>query len=198
MIEWFETHPGFYTYGLIPLLIFIARICDQSIGTLRLILISKGYKTIAPFIGFFEVIIWVLAISQIFKHLDNIVCYIAYGAGFAVGNYIGILLEERISLGTVLIRIIPRYDTSDLILYLKENGYGLTFWDAEGRYGNVKIILTIIKRKEIPQVVDIINRFNPNAFYTIEEIKAVNKGYLKDEKAMDIFRNLIYGPRKAK
>jgi uncharacterized protein YebE (UPF0316 family) len=72
MIEWFETHPGFYTYGLIPFLIFIARICDQSIGTLRLILISKGYKTIAPFIGFFEVIIWVLAFSN-FKHLDNIV-----------------------------------------------------------------------------------------------------------------------------
>ncbi|HNQ60362.1 MAG TPA: DUF2179 domain-containing protein [Bacteroidales bacterium] len=198
MIEWFEAHPGFYTYAIIPFLIFFARICDQSIGTLRLILISKGYKTIAPFIGFFEVIIWVLAISQIFKHLDNIVCYLAYGAGFATGNYIGILLEERISLGTALIRIIPRYDTTDLITYLSERGYGLTFWDAEGRYGNVKIILTIIKRKEIPQVVDIINRFNPNAFYTIEEIKAVNKGILKDEKATDIFRNLIFGPRKAK
>ena len=145
MIEWFEAHPGFYTYAIIPFLIFFARICDQSIGTLRLILISKGYKTIAPFIGFFEVIIWVLAISQIFKHLDNIVCYLAYGAGFATGNYIGILLEERISLGTALIRIIPRYDTTDLITYLSERGYGLTFWDAEGRYGNVKIILTIMR-----------------------------------------------------
>ena len=77
---WIEAHPWLYTYVLIPMLIFIARICDQSIGTLRFIFISKGYKNLAPILGFFEVIIWILAIRQIFQHLDNVFCYLAYGA----------------------------------------------------------------------------------------------------------------------
>ena len=81
-----------FTWVLLPILIFFARILDQSIGTMRLIFLSKGMKHIAPFLGFFEVIIWLLAIGQIMQHLDNWVCYVAYGAGFAMGNFIGITL----------------------------------------------------------------------------------------------------------
>lgn len=198
MEAWFPTHEWFYTYVIIPFLIFIARISDQSIGTLRLIFIAKGYKNLAPVIGFFEVIIWILAIRQIFQHLDNWVCYIAYGAGFATGNYIGILLDERLSLGNVLVRVIPRYDTTHLINDLSEQGYGLTVTDAVGKNGPVKIILTIIQRKELPAVIEIINRHNPNAFYTIEEVKAVNKGVFRQENTPGLFKTLIWGPKKLK
>lgn len=191
----FNTSSETFTYLVIPVLIFLARICDQSIGTLRLIFVSKGYKYIAPILGFFEVIIWVMAISQIMQHLDNVYCYIAYGAGFATGNYVGMYLEEKISLGTVIMRIIPKKDTSELVSYLRTNNYGLTIVDAEGATGPVKIIFSIIKRKDVPHVVSIINQFNPNAFYTIEEVKAVNKGIFNDKRTK---RNFLNGLMKAK
>jgi uncharacterized protein YebE (UPF0316 family) len=167
-----------WAWVVLPILIFFSRILDQSIGTLRVIFVSKGLKNIAPFFGFFEVIIWLLAVTQVMKHLGNPMSYIAYGAGFAMGNYIGIMIEEKLSLGTVLVRIIPRKDTTELVKNLKQDGFGVTQIDAEGVMGSkVKILLTITKRKNVPFVISMINQFNPNAFYTIEEIKAVREGY---------------------
>jgi uncharacterized protein YebE (UPF0316 family) len=167
-----------WSWVFLPLLIFVSRIADQSIGTLRVIFVSKGLKNIAPFFGFFEVIIWLLAVAQVMKHLNNPMSYIAYGAGFAMGNYIGILLEEKLSLGTVMVRIIPKTNTHELIAFLKEKGFGVTQIDAEGVMGSkVKVLLTIVKRKKVPLVIQAINKFNPHAFFTIEEIKAVKDGY---------------------
>lgn len=174
-VAFFETF--WWTWILLPVLIFFSRILDQSIGTLRLIFVSKGFRHIAPVLGFFEVIIWLLAITQVLKHLYNPMCYIAYGAGFGMGNYIGILLEEKISIGNVLVRIIPKLDTEGLIGHLREEGFGVTSVDAEGAKGPVKIVFTIMKRKNIPRAIKIINQYNPHAFYTIEEIKAVKEGY---------------------
>jgi uncharacterized protein YebE (UPF0316 family) len=167
-----------WAWVVLPLLIFLSRILDQSIGTLRVIFVSKGMKNVAPFFGFFEVIIWLLAVTQVMKHLNNPMSYIAYGAGFAMGNYIGILIEEKLSLGTALIRIIPRRETTELVQNLKSEGFGVTQLDAEGVMGSkVKILLTITKRKNVPMVIQMINKCNPNAFYTIEEVKAVKDGY---------------------
>ena len=115
-----------FTWVLLPLLIFFARIMDVSIGTIRLIFVSKGFKFYAPLLGFFEVIIWLMAIGQIMQHLDNILCYIAYGLGFATGNFVGIYLEEKLSLGSVVLRIIPRKDTTDLIRHLRDSNYGVS------------------------------------------------------------------------
>lgn len=174
-IEFFDTF--WWSWVVLPLLIFFSRILDQSIGTLRLIFVSKGYKKIAPFLGFFEVIIWLLAVAQIMKHLDNPLCYIAYGGGFAMGNYIGIILEEKLSIGNVILRVIPKKDTKALINHLRENGFGVTSVKAEGAKGEVDIVFTIIKRKNIRNAIEIINQYNPNAFFTIEEVKAVKDGY---------------------
>lgn len=172
------TDSFWWTWVILPLLIFISRILDQSIGTLRVIFVSKGLKNIAPFFGFFEVIIWLLAVAQVMKHLSNPMSYIAYGAGFAMGNYIGILIEEKLSLGTLLVRIIPKADTTELIKHLKQEGFGITQVDATGAMGsNVKILFTIIKRKNVHKVIHAINQYNPNAFYTLEEVKAVKEGY---------------------
>lgn len=167
-----------WAWVILPFLIFFSRILDQSIGTLRVIFVSKGMKNIAPFFGFFEVIIWLLAVAQVMKHLGNPMSYIAYGAGFAMGNYIGILIEERLSLGTVLIRIVPKKDTTALIVHLKDQGFGVTQIDALGAMGTqVKILFTIIKRKNMQKVISAINQYNPHAFYTIEEVKTVKEGY---------------------
>lgn len=168
-----------FTWVILPILIFLSRIADQSFGTMRLIFVSKGYKLYAAILGFFEVIIWLLAVSQIFKQLDNFLYYLAYGLGFAAGNYIGIMIEERISLGNVVVRIIPKKDTSALVDYLKAQNYGLTMVDALGSRGPVQVIFTIIPRKQVKDLVGIINQFNPNAFYSIEDVKKVSHGVLR-------------------
>ncbi len=166
-----------FVWVILPLLIFLSRIADQSIGTMRLIFVSKGFKFYAPLLGFFEVIIWLIAVGQIMKQLDNALYYIAYGAGFAAGNYVGMILEERISLGNVVVRIIPKKDTSQLVEFLKENNFGITVVDANGSRGPVQVIFTIIPRKKSKELIAIINRFNPNAFYTIEEVRSVSHGF---------------------
>lgn len=170
---------GVFTWLVLPLLIFIARIMDVTIGTMRLIFVSKGYKYYAPILGFFEVIIWLMAISQIMQHLDNIICYIAYGAGFAAGNYVGIYLEEKISLGTVMLRIIPKKDTSELIHHLREANFGVSAVEIEGMTGKLKMLFTTVKRKDLKEALGIIQKHNPQAFYTVEDIRTASEGYFR-------------------
>ncbi len=172
---------GFYdstifTYILLPGLIFVARVMDVSIGTIRIIMVSKGHKFWAPLLGFFEVIIWLLAITKIIENLDNWLCYIAYGLGFAAGNYVGLIIEEKMALGIVKLQIITRKEAGKLIENLREAGYGITHHNAQGSNEKVSIIHSIIKRSEIRKVENIIKTTNPKAFYSIEDIKFVNEG----------------------
>jgi uncharacterized protein YebE (UPF0316 family) len=175
----FLTDSPVFTWVILPLLIFFARIMDVSIGTLRLIFVSKGYKFYAPLLGFFEVVIWLMAIGQIMQHLDNFLCYIAYGLGFATGNYLGILLEEKMSLGTVLIRVVPKMDTTNLINHLREHSFGASLVDIEGMTGKLKMIFTIVKRKDLQEVLEIIQTHNPQAFVTIEDVKTAKEGFFR-------------------
>lgn len=168
-----------YNWVVLPMLIALARIVDVTIGTIRVIFVSRGLKNLAPILGFIEVTIWLLAIGQIMQQLDNFMSYIGYGAGFAAGNYIGIILVERMSLGTVVIRIIPRKDTSELLEALRNANFGVTTVDAEGKYGPVKMLFSIVKKKDLPDALQIINTYNPNAFYTVEEVQKVNEGVFK-------------------
>jgi uncharacterized protein YebE (UPF0316 family) len=175
-----------FTYLVLPVLIFISRIFDVTIGTLRIVMVSKGQKFWAPLLGFFEVLIWLIAISKIFENLDNWFCYVAYAGGFATGNYIGLILEEKLAVGIVSIQIITRKKAGKLIKNLIEAGYGITYHEAQGSNEAVNIIYSIINRKEIQNVEEIIKTTNPQAFYTIEDVKSVNKG---------IFPEKIVSPR---
>jgi uncharacterized protein YebE (UPF0316 family) len=165
-----------YVYFLLPLLIFIARICDVTVGTMRIIMVSKGKKLLAPVLGFFEVLIWVMAIGKIMQNLSNPVCYIAYAGGFAIGNYVGMKVEEKLAMGLIVIRIITQKDASELIKALRDMGFGITEIDAMGKDKKVHVIYSIIKRHDVPVVTERINHFNPKAFYTIEDIRAVSQG----------------------
>ncbi|MFH1360369.1 MAG: DUF2179 domain-containing protein [Candidatus Omnitrophota bacterium] len=165
-----------YTYGVIPLLIFLARVCDVSIGTVRIMLLSRGKRILPPLLAFIEILIWLLAIRQIFDHLDNVVCYIAYAGGFALGNYVGILIEHKLAVGMEVVRVITKQDAASLIECLKEEGYGVTSVDAQGTTGKVNVIYTIINRCDHKHVINMIHQFNPRAFYSVEDIKAVKEG----------------------
>ncbi len=166
-----------FTYILVPILIAIAKIIDVSLGTLRIILISKGAKKIAPLLGFIEVLIWIVTIGQVMKNLTNPVNYFAYALGFAMGNYVGILIDQKLALGSVLIRVITRREASELITYLQSNDFGVTVIPAEGSTGPVHLIFTVIKRSSLNQVVEIIQKFNPKAFYSIEDVRYVSASY---------------------
>ena len=164
-----------YSWIIIPLLIFFARVCDVSLGTIRIIFISKGIKFLAPLVGFFEILIWLLAIGQIMQNLTNIYYYIFYAAGFATGNFVGILLDEKLSIGTVSIRIITKKDASELIKALKNNKINLTILNAEGPNGKVKVIFTVVNRQNISKIINIVKIHNPKSFYSIEDIRYVSE-----------------------
>lgn len=191
---------GFYTWFILPFLIFIARVLDVSLGTVRVIFISKGLKYLAPVVGFFEILIWLLAIGQIMKNLSNPVCYIAYAGGFAMGNYIGIIIAERLSLGVVLLRVVTQKDAVELIQSLSSAEYGVTSVDGQGAQGKVNIIFTIVARKEVSKVVELVQGFNPKAFYTIEEVGFVERGIFPIKKSRRIsgFKTLFRPFRKGK
>jgi uncharacterized protein YebE (UPF0316 family) len=166
-----------FAYILLPLIIFLARILDQTIGTIRIIFVSKGMKYLAPLLGFFEVLLWLIIMRQIFHNLDNYIYYIAYAGGFGMGNYVGIRIEEKMAMGVVLIRIIPQKANLSLIDFLKKAGYRFTSVKGFGSEGPVDIIMSIIKRKDVDDFVGIIKKFNPKAFFSIEEVKFVNEAY---------------------
>lgn len=167
-----------FTWVILPLLIFLSRIIDVSMGTLRIILVAKGNKVIAPLLGFFEVLIWLVAIGQIMQNLDNIVCYIAYAGGFAAGNVVGILMEEKLALGMYGIRIfLPKlYSLEDLKKRLTEAGFGVTIIKGYGAKEEMSILYCIFKRKDRQKIIEIIEEKSKNLFYTIEEVKAAKHG----------------------
>ena len=178
-----STSSGYYTWIIIPFLIFIARIADVSMGTVRVIFVSRGLKYLAPVVGFFEILIWLLAIGQIMANLSNPMCYIAYAGGFAIGNYFGICIAERLTLGVVLIRVVTKKDADSLVEHLKSEEYGVTSVDGQGASGDVKVVFTIVPRREVKPVIDLVKKFNPNAFYTIEEVGFVESGIFPARKS---------------
>ncbi len=164
-----------FAWVILPLLIVIARIMDVSIGTVRIIMLGKGHKLVAAGLGFFEVLIWITVIGQLLQNIDNFLYYIAYATGYASGTYIGIWIENRLSIGKVVLRVITKMEGSELVDHLLANDYNLTSVDAEGRYGKVKIIFMVMERAMVPRVIDTINQYNPNAFFSIEDVRFVNK-----------------------
>lgn len=185
-----------FNWLVLPFLIYFARIVDVSLGTMRIISLSKGLKNIAPLLGFVEILIWLMAIRQIFNHLDNPLCYIAYAGGFATGIYTGMLIENKLALGLRVVRIITRKDSSELIQSLRSKGYGATVTDAEGNTGMVKVIFTIIKRSDIKEVIREIKHFNPKAFYSIEDIRAASEGIFPNHST--ILSRFMQFEKKAK
>jgi len=176
-----------FSYVILPFLIFLARICDVSIGTMRIIFVSKGKRNIAPILGFFEVLIWITAISKIMANLDNYINFIAYAAGFATGNYVGMIIEEKLAMGILMIRVFAHEKGDALVQSLNSNGFGATVVQAHGARENIQLIYSIVKRNELASVLDIITGLNPKAFYTIEEIKKVNEGIFTPQKTNSIF-----------
>lgn len=174
MVSW-GISASVFSFVIMPLLIFIARVCDVSLSTLRIMFVLNGKTTVAPILGFFEALIWLLAIGQIIQNIDNPVSYIAYAAGFAAGTYVGMVFEEKLAVGRVLVRVITSSPIPELIEFMKENNYRFTNVGAEGRFGKVNLLFTVIKREMLPEFIGKVKSVNDKAFYTIEGVKRISE-----------------------
>jgi uncharacterized protein YebE (UPF0316 family) len=192
MIFDFVISQGMHDWVLFPAIIFLARMGDVSLGTLRGVLSAKGKKKITPFIGFFEVLIWLLAISQLMQNLSNFLCYFAWAGGYACGIFLGLTIEEKLAIGTQLIRIITSEDPEPLTGALREENRGYTVFDGAGARGPVKMIFTVVQRKEMEEIETLIEKHLPGAFYSIEDVKESEKtGYALSPKREHVFGKLF-------
>lgn len=165
-----------YVWVGLPLLVFFARVIDVTLGTLRIIFTSRGKKYLAPLLGFIEVFIWVSVIAQITKGAHNIAAYLAYAGGFAAGNYIGMFIEDKLALGMLVVRAILPSHVQDVPKALAAKGYGFTRVDGHGSQGPVQLIYTVVQRKNLPDVAEVILSAYPNAFFTVEELRSAEHG----------------------
>jgi len=164
-----------YPYLLVPL-IFFARVADVSLGTFRTIVVFRGHKLLASFIGFFEIIIWLVAAAQVLTNLDQWYLALAYASGFAVGNYVGISIENRFAIGNELIRCIS-FNRDVLAGKLREAGYKVVSFDGDmGDAYPVELLLIIEKRRKIPALIQLIKDLDQTAVYSISDVKNVYEG----------------------
>jgi len=173
--------PVIFDWVVLPGIIFLARLIDVALGTLRIIFVSRSMRKLAPLVGFFESLIWLFAISQIVMNLSNVMSYFAFAAGFATGNFVGIYLENKLSIGLLSVRVVTTEDGSDLINYLREHNFGVTSVSATGVSGRVRLIISVIKRKDLDEYISIVKQFNPKAFMSIEDVRSVKEGYFYQE-----------------
>jgi uncharacterized protein YebE (UPF0316 family) len=159
---------------ILPLVIFISRVIDVSLGTLRIILASRGNQKYAPLIGFFEILLWLIVARQVLSNMSNPASVLAYALGFSAGTYLGIKLENAFAFGDVLIRIVCKDTGSSIASSLRSFGYGVTQVNAEGKDGPVTILFSVIARKDIPEVEKRIHGLDRNAFYSIEDVRFLN------------------------
>ena len=164
---------------LTPLFIFVAEMCVVTIGTTRTIFVSRGMKAPAAVLGLFECSLWLFAVGQVFQNLSNLGCSAAYAGGFALGNYLGVLLEEKLAVGSVLLRVITRRDAAPLIQDLAAADYGVTRLDGRGAVGPVQVVLTVVKRRQLRHVVGLIKRFDAGAFYSVDDLQSAAAGVFR-------------------
>jgi uncharacterized protein YebE (UPF0316 family) len=157
-------------------LVFFARVADVSLGTFRTIVIFRGHKFLASFIGFFEIIIWLVASAQVLTNLDQWYLALAYASGFSVGNYAGISIENRFAIGNELIRCIS-FNRDVLAGKLREEGFKVVSFDGDmGKAYPVELLLVIEKRRNVPSLIQLIKYLDPTAVYSVSDVKSVYEG----------------------
>lgn len=167
------------------LLIFLLRIVDVSMGTMRLIIGVRGYRGPAALIGFVEILVWLFAVGAALQHLHSVLHVVGYAAGFAAGNYVGIWLEGKFALGTNVVRAICRdgsevYAAGEQAAHaLRAAGFAVTEIEGTGREHAVDILNVVAQRKQVAEVIDIVREHVPDAFITVEEVRATRGGYFR-------------------
>lgn len=156
--------------------IFVAEMAVVTLATLRVIFISRGMRRLAPVLGFFEVSIWLFAIGEVMRNLSDVRCSLAFAGGFTLGNFLGILIEQKLALGSVVVRTITHKGADPLVRSLRTANYGVTCLAGEGATGPVRIVFTVVPRRQLGAVVALIKQFDPGAFYSIDALQSTSSG----------------------
>ncbi|SHH26262.1 DUF2179 domain-containing protein [Tepidibacter thalassicus] len=171
-----------YIWGY--LFIFAARCTDVSMATVRTIMVVKGRKFVAALIGFVEIIIYILAINKVLSNMDNIGNILSYALGFAAGNYVGILIEEKMAIGTLVAQIITKKDIEGFSNYLREKNFGVTVTEGSGREGKIHILNVVLDRKDLPSFEVCVDKYDKDAFITISDVRNIKGGYFRGKRRM--------------
>ena len=150
------------------LIIFSLRLADQSLGTMRALLVAKNKPIYAALIGLVESAIWIVAISQVMNNIDDTVLIVAYAAGFAAGTILGSYIERIVGVGNIVVRVFSPANSPSVAEALRENGHGVTVINGEGKDGPVKIYWCVIPRRKLKSVLKMIEEINPKAYITTD------------------------------
>ena len=154
---------------------------------MRMILAVRGHRVVAAFIGFFEVLIWLVAVGKALEHLHSIIHVIGYAGGFAIGNYVGVWLEGRFALGVNVVRAVIRRPKGEdkaasavrAARLLRSEGFAVTEMEGRGLRSYVDILNVVAARRSVPHVIRIIREQDPATFLSVEEVRSVEGGYLR-------------------
>ena len=163
--------------AVLPFVIFAMRVSDMSLDTLRVLFVIRGRKPLAWLLGFFESLLWVIAITSVLSNLDNLWNIIAYAGGFATGNVVGMTIEERLAIGHSNMQIISSPWGSAIAETIRQKGYAATELPARGKDGTVSLISCSILRRDIDAVRKEVNGIDPGAFITVEDIRPLHRGF---------------------
>lgn len=165
-----------------PLVIFGLRIVDVSLATLRMLLTVRGRRVVVPFIGFFEVLVWLFAAGSAIQYLGSPLHAVGYAGGFAAGTAVGSWLEEKLALGLARVQAFSPHSGVELAEAIREQGFGVTEFLGQGREGRVELISTVVRRSEVPAILRTIDGWDPDAFVTVDEPRSVHRGWLLQKR----------------
>ncbi len=183
---------------LLALAIFSCRVCDVSLCTVRTITVVRGYRLISGCIGFIEVCIWLTAINQTLRHLNQWYTIVGYAGGFATGNMAGIWLESKIALGFQVVRAISRATEVHLAKALRDRGFRVTEVSGHGRDGVVKVLFIVVQRKEVHALIGVIEAADPGAFITVEDVRSSTRPIEPVIESESLFRRSWFNRSKRK
>lgn len=161
-----------------PILIFFMRICDVSLATVRMLMIMRNHRLLAPLVGLVEVLIWIFAAGTAIRHLDSPWHILGYAGGFAAGNWVGMLLESRLALGMASVQVFSPTHGSQVAKLLREMGLGATTFTGQGMNGHLEVVHSVVKRRDIRTAMAAVHRLDPDAFVTVSEVSAIQYGWL--------------------
>lgn len=161
------------------LLIFVLRVANNAIGTVRLVSLARQQQLTTAILGFFEALIFAITMASVVTDLSNLVNLVAYCLGFSVGSFIGLKLEARFITTYMTVNIVTAERGHDIAVALREHGFGVTEHSGEGLSGEVTMLRSVVNRRDVPRILDIVGKVHPNAFVSVEEARAVQRGYIR-------------------
>ncbi len=167
----------FIPVALLPILIFFIRVTDMSLDTMRVLFVVRGRRAQAWVVGFLQSALWVIAVASVLSHLDNLFNVLAYAAGFATGNVVGMQIEERLAIGHSHLRVISPQRGEAVAAAVRAAGYAVTELSGRGKDGTVSILTTSVRRRDIDPVRSEVLRADPDAFMTLSDVRPLHRGF---------------------